>query len=323
MSTVSILIPVYNREQLLGPCIQSALDQTVADMEVIVVDNASTDGTWEVCQEFAGRDQRVRIFRNETNIGPVRNWQRCFAEARGKYAKILFSDDLMYPTFLEKTLPYIDDPEVGFVFTMAEIGSQPGTGAPAYKWAKGSKKLPGSLFIHDALFGGNVPVSPGVALFYLDDLRKNLLLGIPSPTMNDFLSHGAGIDLLLYLLTARSYAKVAYVDESLVFFRSHAGSITIASQSSKFKLNDRYVQARIWFTLEYGNATIAERCATWYWLGECRRRKAWVDPTEFVRKYISAGKTAVTLRAIMWALALKAKRKLRFPLLSDTNKSCF
>lgn len=308
MSVVSILIPVYNREALLGPCIKSALGQTVSDLELVIVDNASTDSTWEVCQEYASRDQRVRIFRNETNIGPVRNWQRCFTEAKGKYGKILFSDDLMYPAFLEKTLPYMDDPEVGFVFTAAEIGTQPGIGKPAYKWANGSKKLPGNLFVHDALFGGNLPVSPGAALFRLNDLRKNLLLGIPSPTMNDFLNHGAGIDLLLYLLTARSYAKVAYVDEPLVFFRSHPGSISISSQS--FEIDNRYTQARIWFALEYGNATVAQRCVTWSWLGECRQRKSWVNPAEFVHKYISDGKVGITLQAIIWALVSKAKQKL-------------
>jgi glycosyltransferase involved in cell wall biosynthesis len=302
------LIPVYNRKHLIGPCIESALDQTMADMEVVIVDNASTDGTWEVCQEFASRDRRVRIFRNDTNIGPVRNWQRCFAEAKGKYGKILFSDDLMYPTFLEKTLPYMDDPEVGFVFSMAEIGSQPGTGQQAYKWANDSKKLSGNLFVHDTLLGGNLPVSPGAALFRLDDLRKNLLLGIPSPTMNDFLNHGAGIDLLLYLLTARSYAKVAYVDEPLVFFRSHPSSISIANQSSQ--INDSYTQTRIWFAQEYGNTTMAERCITWYWLGECRRRRTWVNPAEFVRKFISDGKVVITLQTIMWTLALRVKRKL-------------
>jgi glycosyltransferase involved in cell wall biosynthesis len=305
---VSILIPVYNRKVLLGSCIQSALDQTVANLEVVIVDNASTDGTWEVCQEYASRDRRVRIFRNETNIGPVRNWQRCFTEAKGKYGKILFSDDLMYLAFLEKTLPHMDDPEVGFVFTMAEIGSQPGIGKPAYKWANGSRKLLSNLFVHDALFGGNLPVSPGAALFRLNDLRKNLLLSIPSPTMNDFLNHGAGIDLLLYLLTARAYAKVAYVDEPLAFFRSHPGSITIASQSSQIKYS--YTQARIWYALKYGNATMAERCVTWSWLGECRRRKTWVNPVEFGHKYISDGKVGITFQSITWALALQAKRKL-------------
>src|SRR2546427_6401542 len=102
---VSILIPVYNRKQLVGPCIQSALDQTVREFEVVIVDNASTDGTWQVCEAFAAKDKRVRVIRDPLNVGPVRNWQRCMQEAGGLYGKILFSDDLIEPTFLERTLP--------------------------------------------------------------------------------------------------------------------------------------------------------------------------------------------------------------------------
>lgn len=305
---VSILIPVYNRAKMVIEALSSAVNQTYKNVEVIVVDNKSTDNTFEILKEFAQLHSNVKVYQNEENIGPVRNWQHCVAEAKGEYGKILFSDDLMYPTFLEKTLPYMDDPEVGFVFTMAEIGSQPGTGQLAYKWAGSSKRLPSSVFIHDSLFGGAVPVSPSAALFRLNDLRKNLLLDIPSPTMNDFCSHGAGIDLLLYLITARSYSSVAYVDEPLVFFRSHPESITIAGRSF---ISVRYTQARIWFALENGNALMLERCITWFWLSECRRRKAWVDPTEFVRKYISDENVAVKLRAVIWAFMLKAKRKLR------------
>jgi len=76
MPKVSILIPVFNRKDYIAECIQSALDQTFTDFEVVVVDNASEDGTWEICQQFAANDQRVRIFQNDTNIGPVRNWRR-------------------------------------------------------------------------------------------------------------------------------------------------------------------------------------------------------------------------------------------------------
>ena len=53
---VSILIPVYNRQDLLPVCIESALAQTITDLEVVIVDNASTDKTWEVCQKFARQD---------------------------------------------------------------------------------------------------------------------------------------------------------------------------------------------------------------------------------------------------------------------------
>jgi glycosyltransferase involved in cell wall biosynthesis len=310
MCLVSILIPVYNREQLLGSCIQSALNQTVADLEVIISDNASIDGTWEVCKEFANRDHRVRIFRNETNIGPVRNWQRCFAEAKGTYGKILFSDDLMNPDFLEKTLPYMDDQEVGFAFTMTEIGARPGTGQLVYKWADNSKKFPSKRFIYDALFGGyRVPVSPGAALFRLTDLRKNLMITVPSPSFDDFLDHGMGVDLLLYLITATHYPNIAFVNEPLVFFMSHPGSISVSSKLSV--LFERYTQARIWFAMNYGDAKLAEQCVTWFWLSDCKRKKVLTNPDKFIRIYFPDTKVGVTLQAIIWALALKIKRKLK------------
>ena len=92
---VSILIPVYNREAFIAACVQSALEQTFTDFEIIIVDNASTDTTWKICQQIAEQDKRIRIFRNERNIGPVRNWRRCIEEARGVYGKILWSDDLI------------------------------------------------------------------------------------------------------------------------------------------------------------------------------------------------------------------------------------
>src|SRR5579872_7024825 len=99
---VSILIPVFNRSELIVQTIKSALMQTIAEIEVIVSDNASTDGTWDVCKTLAKEDQRVRVIRSETNLGPVRNWKRCIEVARGKYAKILFSDDLILPNYLEE-----------------------------------------------------------------------------------------------------------------------------------------------------------------------------------------------------------------------------
>jgi glycosyltransferase involved in cell wall biosynthesis len=58
LPSVTIHIPTYNRKDLLVPCIESALAQTFTDLEVVIVDNASTDGAWEICQEFAARDPR-------------------------------------------------------------------------------------------------------------------------------------------------------------------------------------------------------------------------------------------------------------------------
>src|SRR5207249_972829 len=184
---------------------------------IVVVDNASTDGTWEVCQCFAKADPRVQIFRNPENIGPVRNWQRSLKYAQGHYGKLLFSDDLMEADYLEKTLPLLSDPHVAFVFSMAKIGAEPATAKAAYRFAPCTGKFSREHYIHRALVGRQVPVSPGAALFRLSDLRASLRLNIPSPTIDDFAQHGAGIDLLLYLMTAARYEQVGYVAEPLVF----------------------------------------------------------------------------------------------------------
>jgi glycosyltransferase involved in cell wall biosynthesis len=227
---VSILVPVYNRANFISECLQSALRQSIQDLEVVVVDNRSTDGTWDLCQQMARLDSRIRVFRNDTNIGPVRNWARCIAEARGTLGKFLFSDDEMAPDFLEKTISFLDDPEIGIVTTAAKVE----TGI-AYTWRAG--KSDATRFLWDSMFNGRLPVSPGAALFRMEDLRRNL---------HDFGNHGIGPDLLLMLLTARAYPSVAHVPEPLVSFRDHEGSL---SRLHRKQLSRGYALARIRFVL--------------------------------------------------------------------------
>ena len=122
---VSILIPVYNREKVVSRAIDSALAQTYRNIEIIVCDNASTDGTWDVLQKYAKQDERVKVFRNETNVGPVRNWMECLKRASGEYAKYLWSDDEILPTFVETMLrPMQNDPRVGFAWSDITIRSE-------------------------------------------------------------------------------------------------------------------------------------------------------------------------------------------------------
>ncbi len=230
---VSVLIPVYNREDFIGACVESALAQTWNNLEVVIVDNCSTDRTWEICQTLAARDCRIRIFRNDSNIGPVGNWKRCIDEARGDLGKILFSDDLMAPAFLEKTVPFLDDPKVGLVLTAADI-----EGRIEYAWGGRNGKVSRWLCLRDMMINGPLPVSPCAGLFRMVDLRRNLFI--------DFGRDGIGPDLLLLLLTAASYPFVAHLAEPLVIFRDHRGSI---SHQHKAQLARGYAIARIWFWL--------------------------------------------------------------------------
>jgi len=234
---VSVLIPVYNRESFISETIDSALAQTYPDFEVIIVDNASTDTTWNIIQTYVAKDPRVKAFRNEVNVGPVRNWLRCVEEATGHYGKILWSDDLISPTFIEKCVPFLEEDNVGFVYTGTEIfDDQRGIKSDAY-FIGDTGIFSTDDFITSSLFTDKYPVSPGCAIFRMNDIKKNLLLNIPNKVNSDFSMHAIGNDLLLFLLTANRYKSFAFINEKLSFFRIHSGSITINSERGKTPLH--------------------------------------------------------------------------------------
>jgi glycosyltransferase involved in cell wall biosynthesis len=254
---VSILIPVYNRESLIEETVQSAMNQTYENIEIIIVDNKSTDATWQVLEKLVSKDKRIKIFQNETNIGPVRNWKRCIDEANGKYGKILWSDDLIAPEFLEKTLPYLENKEVGFVFTGTEIFVDDTNEKTSHYFIGNSGIHESENYINGVLFDGDYPVSPGCALFRLSDLKKNLLINIPNKVNSDFSMHAIGNDLLIFLLTANQYKKFAFVNEKLSFFRAHDGSISIQSNDGKLPLH--YNLASAYFVENYREELIKKQ----------------------------------------------------------------
>ena len=99
---VSILVPVYNRVDMIKDCVDSALSQDYLDLEVIVSDNCSTDGTWELCWRLYSDHPKVKLCRNASNVGPVLNWLCAARAATGQYVKILFSDDLLLEGCIRK-----------------------------------------------------------------------------------------------------------------------------------------------------------------------------------------------------------------------------
>jgi glycosyltransferase involved in cell wall biosynthesis len=110
---VSIGIPVYCGENYLAQLLECMVGQTFRDIEIIISDNASTDRTRQICEEFARRDSRVRYFRNPVNIGAAPNYNRVFALARGEYFKWTAHDDLYDRTYIARCVEALDrDPDV-------------------------------------------------------------------------------------------------------------------------------------------------------------------------------------------------------------------
>lgn len=287
LPTVSILIPTYNRENFIGECIESALNQTFTDIEVILVDNASTDRTWQICQYYASRDSRIRIFRNESNIGPVRNWIRCLEKARGHYSKILFSDDLMFPDFISRTLPLLQDSSVAFAFSAAYIGGEIESGVVCY--SNGPRTYYSIEEYLPLLIRGKVPYSPGAALFRTADVRKNLLLTLPTCSQHDFPRHGAGPDVLLYALTTIDYCAVAAVAEPLVLFRAHAGSISICNKNNEVSAG--YRAALSWFFAKRDTHDLWYDYLAIQWLIDPNNTRSWDSLGRFIKQHEGAGTT--------------------------------
>jgi glycosyltransferase involved in cell wall biosynthesis len=108
---VTIGLPVYNSEQYLQHSLNTLLSQTYSDFTLIISDNASTDGTADICRRCAASDSRVQYFRNDVNVGNPGNFNRVFQRSTTKYLKWSTADDFWEPTFLEKAMAVMEADE--------------------------------------------------------------------------------------------------------------------------------------------------------------------------------------------------------------------
>jgi glycosyltransferase involved in cell wall biosynthesis len=124
----TVTIPAYNAEATLREAVESALAQTVPDLEVLVVDDGSRLPAADVLAEVS--DERLRVVRHEENRGLSAARNRALAEARTPLISQLDADDLWEPGYLEAVVPLFERPEVGLVYTDARILYADGTLAP-------------------------------------------------------------------------------------------------------------------------------------------------------------------------------------------------
>lgn len=219
---VSILIPVYNREAFVAEAIHAACTQDWPAIEVIVVDNCSTDGTFNVASDAASHDPRIRVYQNKTNLGPVANWGRCLELASGEIGKFLWSDDSLVPTFISRAMACMA-PSIGFVATSFRFS---GDESHVCHWMDATGTYPVDAYVSKACLVGGGLVSPALALFRMADLKRFFTPDIPNPFGLDFKGCGAGPDVLFFLEACRVYPFFAYIREPLAVMRAHSGAIS-------------------------------------------------------------------------------------------------
>jgi glycosyltransferase involved in cell wall biosynthesis len=124
---ISIGLPVFNGERALPRALNSFLAQDLGDLEIVISDNASTDGTPEICRQYSARDDRIRYYRNERNLGALKNFNRTLQLARGEYFKWAGHDDWCAPEFLGQCVSVLDrDPSTVLCFAAMAVADRDG-----------------------------------------------------------------------------------------------------------------------------------------------------------------------------------------------------
>ncbi len=120
MSLVSVCVPIYNGEKYLRESMDSIINQTYQDLEILVVDDCSTDKSTDIIKEYQSDDNRIKMVHNKKNLGLVGNWNKCISEASGDFVKLQFQDDMMLEDTIEKMMSLAQDKEVDVVLTDRE-----------------------------------------------------------------------------------------------------------------------------------------------------------------------------------------------------------
>lgn len=245
---ISIVVPTYNRVNLISETIESALNQTYSNLEIIVLDNNSSDDSYEFLVSKYSGQKNIFIYKNETTLDIVLNWKKALSYANGEYCHILWSDDLIDSQFITKCFNFlINNSSAGFVYTRTAFFSSFGCNHKDVYILGKTGLYSSDVFIHKSLLDPplSVPVSPANALFRTKDLKKNLVSDIPNNFNIDYSTIGQGNDLLLFLNTFLDYTHFGYLDERLSFFRVHDDSLTLATDS--FKVTYNYHIAKAYF----------------------------------------------------------------------------
>lgn len=123
---VSVIMAAYNSENYVESAIRSVQGQTMADWELIVIDDCSDDRTRKIVEDLASEDHRIRLLCNETNMGTAGSRNRGLDVCRGKYGAILDSDDVWHPEKLEKQLMLAKEKSADIVYTSYAIVGEDG-----------------------------------------------------------------------------------------------------------------------------------------------------------------------------------------------------
>ena len=174
MLPLSVCIPTYNGSDYLEECLDSIFAQTFNNYEIVIVDDHSTDDSFEIANHYASKENRIRVYRNKRNLGLVNNWNHCIGLAKGEWIKFVFQDDLLKFNCLEKMMENVNS-SIKMIVCKREIIFDSDDNEIRRMYEPFLYRL--SI---DRIFGGKADISPNdFCHAILNNLRDNFI-GEPS-----------------------------------------------------------------------------------------------------------------------------------------------
>lgn len=211
MPLVTIGIINYNCSKFLYDCIESYLNQTYGNMELIIIDDCSTDGSVEVLKELEQNNTGIRcIYHEENSGGPSKGIQEIIKEAKGKYFQWIASDDYVEKTTIEKLVDYLEKTNYDYAYCNYNIVDE--SKKITSRW---NYSVPTFNEMVYRIFKNNSGVIPMVGLYRLEFFHKNGL------TWDTYMDNEYSSDTINSLYFAKNGMKYGMVNEGLYNYRIH------------------------------------------------------------------------------------------------------
>ncbi|MBO3743304.1 glycosyltransferase family 2 protein [Actinoplanes flavus] len=236
---VTVVIPCYNYGHFLAPCLESFIDSDGLDVDVIVVDDASPDGSAAVAREIAARDARVRVIAHETNKRHIATYNEGLAAAEGEYVMLLSADDLLAPGALTRSAALLQaNPEVGMVYGFSRRFTT-GTPPPARSTVTSWTVWDGPEWVAEVSRRVSNPIYTPEVLMRTSVMRE--LAGYDAR-----LPHAADFLLWLRAGTRAAIGRVNGVDQA--FYRIHGANMHVEQYAGAvLDIEQRHLTLQILF----------------------------------------------------------------------------
>ena len=243
---LSLLIPIYNVECYLRECIDSAVAQTLKDIEIICINDGSTDSSPDIIREYMERDVRVKMI-DKANSGYGDSMNRGLDMARGKYVGILESDDFMEPDALEKLVAAAERFDVDFAKANFDLyWSKPEERRELMELFK-ARDCGKPVHPSDTVNAFSLKPSIWSAVYRRDFLNRNAIRFLPTP--------GAAFQDASFTFKVFALADTAvYLHDSVLSYRQDNEGSSVNSPKKVHCVNDEYAEIHRWIVEDYAES---------------------------------------------------------------------